>query len=336
MNINRNTTLCTFTTLAVLAAAGTPAHAYLGSFRPQDGYNLFVPSGSVNWSDVSYYNAGQYGPNAGGGPGPTLQTPDSGLWKVTGQVGGFFTSSAARAANTPPTTAGYSTTLPGGTVPAYIVGDHFSGRNFDGSNLAVRNDTALGTGALQYDYTIDTYDFGGFNPASITSGVVSTEFYFCPNPSDPVSPDGRPGGDKFIMSFTDSAANVGLQWGYARDNEVYWRAGNAGNWTYTGVYANQANWDGVRVSIDLSADTFELEYFDVANNLWSTMAASGTALGSAMTDLTHLGWHLEDGVNTGLGGKNYFDDFSFRVPTPGSFALLGLAGALTARRRRPS
>lgn len=324
------------TALALTALATAPASAYLGSFGPSDGYNLLVLSGSVNWSDVSYYNAGQYGPNAGNGTGPTLQTPNAGLWRINSQAGGFFATAAARNANTPPTTAGYSPTLPSGTVGAYIVGGHFPGRNNDGYNLAVRNDTPAGTGAIDYDYTIDSYDFAGYNPASVTAGSVSTQFYFCPNPSDPVSPDGTPPGDKFILSLTDSIGNIGAQWGYARDNEIYWRAGSTGAWNYTGVYADASNWDGVRIDIDLSADTFGIDYYDVGTNTWASIAAAGTALGTPMADLTHLGWSLVDGVSSGLGGKNYFDDFSFHVsvPTPGTLALTASGLLLTARRRR--
>ena len=62
---------------------------YLGSFAPSDGYD--VQSGLV-YGDVSYYNAGQYGVNAGGGPGPTQVTADSGLWSITSSVGGYFST----------------------------------------------------------------------------------------------------------------------------------------------------------------------------------------------------------------------------------------------------
>ena len=60
----------------LLVGSATPALAYLGSFTPNDGYH--VQSGLV-YGDVSYYNAGQYGANAGGGPGPTQITANSGL-----------------------------------------------------------------------------------------------------------------------------------------------------------------------------------------------------------------------------------------------------------------
>ncbi len=81
--------------VVVFVGAATPAQAYLGSFNtPNDGYD--VQSGSVA-GDVSYYNAGQFGLNAGGGgPLPTPIMADSGLWSVTGEVGGYFSNSTDR------------------------------------------------------------------------------------------------------------------------------------------------------------------------------------------------------------------------------------------------
>lgn len=316
----------------VIINLASPALAHLGSFRPADGYNISQYVGSVNWADVSYFNAGSYGANAGGGSGPTLIAADSGKWKVDGQIGGYFTSSAVRnsvVGSAPPYPGSIPSTAP--SYPIYIVGEHFPGRGGDGCNLAVRNDTPAGTGMLNYDYSLDQYDFGGSNPASVTSGTVSTQFYFMPDPGTTPG-QGTRARDKFIMSFRDSSANTGLQWGYADDNEVYWRT-NSGPWNYTGVYATLGNWDGVKVSIDLTADTFGIDYYDVNTNTWSNMVAAGTALGAPMTDLTHLGWQLNDAVNTGIGGKNFFDDFSFTVPEP-STLVLGALGLAALRRRR--
>lgn len=315
--------------LGSMFAAASPAHAYLGSFRPQDGYSINVFTGSANWCDVTYYNAGAYGPNAGGGIGPTPAVPDSGLWKLQSQAGAFFPTNAARNAavgGAPP----YPNSVPPGTMPVYIVGNHAPGRGGDGSSLAVRNDTPAGTGPLNYDYSFDSYDFGGVNPASVTTGTVVTEFYYLSDPGVVPMP-GTPPREKFRLKFKDSLGNVGVEWGYSRDNEVYWRANNGGSWTYTGLYADATDWDGVRVSIDLSNDTFMLEYFDVSASLWLTLAPSGTPLGTAMQDLTHLGWEMEDNVAGGIGGKNFFDDFSV-TPEPSTLALAAV-GLLVLRRR---
>ena len=105
------------------------------------------------------------------------------------------------------------------------------------------------------------FDFGGPAPASVTSGPVLTEFYFCPNPGDTSDPSGAPSKDKFTMSFKDSLGNIGLEWGYARDNAVYWRTSPSNPWTPTAFVADQTNWDGLRVNIDLTLDTFGVDDF---------------------------------------------------------------------------
>ncbi len=318
--------------MVALLALASPAAANLGSFRPADGYLISgIGPFPADWVDVSYYNAGAFGANAGGGS-VGLIAPDSGRWSLLSQVGGFFSTAAARNAavgGAPP----YPNAIPPGTVPAYMVGNHFPGRGGDGSNLAFRNDTPLGTGNAKYRYQLDTYDTGGPLPSSVTTGPVSMQLYFCPNPGDTPHP-GAPQQNKFTMSLLDGGGNIGLQWGYARDNEVYWRDGPSSSWNFTGIYANSADWDGVKVAIDLTNDTFQLDYYVVATNTWSTLAPAGTALGAAMGNFTTLDWELVDGLSSGIGGKNFFDDFTFVVPAPSS-AVVGLAGlALMSRRRR--
>ncbi|MFN0135295.1 MAG: hypothetical protein ACKVS9_04165, partial [Phycisphaerae bacterium] len=83
-----------FVSAAATIVAST-ASAHLGSFGPADGYSLSVFNGTANWCDVTHYNAGQYGANAGNGPGPTPMAPNSQLWSVVSQAGGFFPTTAA-------------------------------------------------------------------------------------------------------------------------------------------------------------------------------------------------------------------------------------------------
>jgi hypothetical protein len=316
---------------SAIAAFASIAHANLGSFAPADGYSLSVYSGGYNWCDVAYYNAGSYGPNSGGGPGPTLQAPNFGNWKVDNtSAGGFFGSAATRnsvVGTAPP----YPTTNPLG-LPAYIVGDHGPGRT-DNSSLAVRNDNALGTvGPIKYTYDFDTYDTGGPLATSVTTGPVSFNIFMAATPGGPNN-TGAFAGEKFTQSFMDSTGSIGAQWGYARDNEIIWRAGGAGPWNPTGLYTNGA-WDGIDTTINLTSQTFELRFFDVVNNLWTTLAPAGTPLGNSMVDFSKLGWQMEDGVHGGLGGKNFFDDAKLTIPAPGAVALLGLGALATTRRRR--
>ncbi len=335
---------------AILAAVASslwiaaPAQAYLGGFEPADGYTLSaIPQGSNPpslYADVTYYNAGQFGANAGGG-GVASIAPDFGLWSLQTQAGAYFRNSATRSTYTggAPPYGPYPTFGSGDDVPAYIVGHHSPGY-LSPYALALRNETPLFGppigGPMEYDYLLDTYDFGGPAPASITSGVVTTAFRFCPNPSDPPSPSPR---DKFIMSFSDGT-NIGLQIGYAGDNSIYWRAGSSGAWTYPGIIADSTNWDQFSVSIDLGADTFGISYHQIVPNITTTIVPAGAPLGAAMTNLSHLRWWLTDQVLGGTGGKNFFDDFRFRVPNvpePSSILLLATAVStawLTRRRRK--
>ncbi|MFO0831059.1 MAG: hypothetical protein U0637_04350 [Phycisphaerales bacterium] len=318
--------------LLVVGACASAASAHLGSFGPNEGYTISQYTGPNNWVDVSYYNAGQYGPASGGGSFNAL-APNAGLWKLQSANGAFFPNAALRNAQVG-TAPPYTGAPLVGSVPSYIVGAHFNGRNNDGYNLAVRNDNPAGTGPIVYDYSLDTYDTGGPVAASQSTGVVKYQTYFLSDPDAPPSSDGS-FHEKFTMSFMDSAGNIGAQWGYSRDNQVGWRDGPSSAWIWTTWNAGPPDWNGIRVSLDLSADTFALDYYDEPSNTWNNLTPSGTPMGTAMTNFTTIRWQLEDAVNLGIGGKNFFDDSSFGgfVPAPGSAGLV-VGGLLVASRRR--
>ncbi len=181
---------------------------------------------------------------------------------------------------------------------------------------------------MTYDYLLDSFDFGGVAPASITTGVIEVGFYFCPNPGDGPSPDGS--NEKFTMTFKDGVGNVGFQFGYDRNNLVTYRADPSSAWISTGITADQNFYDGVRFDIDLTNELFSFDYFDFSASSWTNIV-TGAAMFQAMDDLSVLGWQLEDSINAGnLAGKNFFDDFSFGqpVPEPTSLAVLVIFGSI--------
>ncbi|QDU87745.1 hypothetical protein Pla175_11110 [Pirellulimonas nuda] len=322
--------LCVAATLFFLPPA---ARAYLGSFTSQDGYAL--PYSNVA-RDVTYYNAGAYGANAGGGSGPTDIAADSGLWSLVSPVGAYFSKPADRttylSSGTP-----YAASDPN-AVGVYLIGNHFPGRTGDQANLAFLNTLASGTGPAVYEYALDSFDFGGVSPASVTSGTLDIQFYFCPNPGDAPDPSGA-NGDKFTLSFQDSASSIGFEWGYLRDNSVVWRTSPSNPWNATAFVADQTNWDGLKIGLDLTNDTFAMDYFDVSASTWTNFVPAGTPLGQAMTNLTGLRWQLEDNIIVGnYAGKNFFDDFSFGAPVPepagATLAALAALGVFACARRK--
>ncbi|MFT3788395.1 MAG: hypothetical protein QM770_19855 [Tepidisphaeraceae bacterium] len=329
--------------IAVVTLVGfaSVSSAHLASFKNADGY---YPQYGTVYGDVTYYNAGANGPNSGGGAAGFVPA-DTGLWSLQTPVGGVFATAANRAAFTS-TYPAYPPTPPN-TAPSYMVGGHFPGHLGDNANLAFRNDNPAGTGPARYRYQLDSFDTGGVAPGSVTSGIVTQQFYFVPSVHDPnAGASGGPPGDRFTMSLMDSSGNIGFQWGYTRDDQVVWRKQSFNNWNFTGVYADDAPsnitnaWDGVKFTFDLTNDTFGIDYYDVSTNLWSTMVPTGTAMGTPMSDFSMIDWQLEDDTSGSLytiAGKNYYDDFSFgfpNVPEPamGTAALVGLA--LITRRRR--
>jgi hypothetical protein len=231
------------------------------------------------------------------------------------------------------------------TIPAYLVGGHFPGKDqsTDGQNLAFRNDNPPGSGAAVYDYYLDSFDVGA-PPASV-NGSLSTKFYFLPTVGQPTS-DGSKPGQRFTLSFMDQSGNIGVEWGYSQVNEVLWRTN--GPWNSTGIMAaeqvappaNYPLWDGVDIDINFANDTFSFDYYDASTTSWINVVPAGTPLApGGMQNLTRLRWRLEDDVHGYFFGKNYFDDFSFTgsaIPEPGTFALAGIAmlGALSFRQRR--
>jgi hypothetical protein len=319
--------------LLLLALVPKTAHAWLGGFENADGYAYaFTYPQLDNYVDLTHYNAGQWGPNAGGGAAfqQAVNTPVA-LWSYSSVAGSAFPNAATRIANlgaAPPWNAYPAGAT--GSIPAYFVGAHFGGRL--GTNaLAIRN--AATDGPLKYDYRIDSYDFGGVAPATVTSGTIATGFYYQPNPADNITDSSGQSPVKFAMSITDSTGNVGFEWGYLRDNTVLWRQGNANPWNTTTLSGDPFDYDGITFSVDLTAQTFTLDYYDISANL-TTNLATNLALGATMTDFTHIGWYMTDNVYTGVGGKNFFDDFAFSVPEPASALLLLAALTPLLKKRR--
>ena len=81
---SRRTLLSLTAATAVTLLCTSNAHAWLGGFENNDGYQPFL-------NMVQNYNAGHYGPNSGYGGGPVAITPNTDFW--TAIQGGFGSGS---------------------------------------------------------------------------------------------------------------------------------------------------------------------------------------------------------------------------------------------------
>lgn len=189
-----------------------------------------------------------------------------------------------------------------------------------------------------YNYSINSDDFGGINPTAVSSGTVELDYWICPDTwSGDIASFAAEGiyqTTSLLNSDGDVLASVGMySLGDSNSPEVHYSVDGV-NWTDTGLIADSSTWTNVTMSIDLDAMTSQISFTDVDS---STVTSANLAWASGVTDttVTTLNFQQVDGIS-----KNYFDDFAFTaitaaVPEP-SVALLGfvlLLGTLAQRRR---
>jgi len=348
--------LCIF----FLAIAGAErAWGYLGSFEEQDGYRVpqngnmaslgfsgdaqfylnnqeangftgIVPPGALpntlgdpsHGADLSRYNAGQYGTNAGGPGGAGMDIADnSGLWQALAggrlheDIGAPFYQGSLSARDYVQA-YGY----PGARTGSQVL-------NFLASDVNLR-----------YNYTLDSRDFGGLSPALTVAHQVDLSFWLCPSEWD--DPDT---GDMMGMAFRDSSGQVLLEVGYTGDNRFQYRVGGSASWITSGIVLGSQGWSEVAVTLDTHGNTAGLTVtgYDDSNSMLSAPVTllTESALGLDALALTDLTWDLRGGSldNGAVGFKHYFDDFSFAltpVPEPTGALLLMLTGLVAGLRRR--
>jgi hypothetical protein len=360
-------TLC----FTLVALQGT-SMAYLGSFEEQDGYRIplngnitsldfagdakfylnnnsangftgIVPSSTfpstlgdaTHGPDLSRYNAGQFGTNASGPGGTATDIADNtGLWRA--QLGGRLNEDI------------------GGVSPIYqYLGstagnvflqnrDYAQAYRYTGAHggAQVLNLLAQDT-SLRYDYTLDSRDFGGTNPAATANSIVTMAFWFCPADTDDTDT-----GNLLGLSLRDAMGQSVFEVGYTGDNIVQYRLSGGGAWISTGTTAGSQGWSEISITLDTAADTVSLSVrgYDDLNTLLGPVDSilTNQALGIDADALTELRGDLRGGTldNGALPYKNYFDDFTFSatpvaVPEPGS-AFGVVVGLLVLSRRRRS
>jgi len=309
----RKATLLTAAVVALMAFSSS-SHAYLGGFEnPVDGYTPFL-------DDVTTYNAGAHGANAGGGA-YTAITPNTGLWSklqgplfpATGTAGGVAYATGHQ---------GYDRTNPSTSDQALVI---------------TTNADGWGGGPQEYAYSVDNFDLAGVNPLSTGSTIVDISFWSCARIYGTGEPGGGLGAGTIgdTVSFYDSSGNLGFEVGYRQPaTTTDYAATNVGSWVQSAIAVNPSTYHRWDISLDLLNDTVSIDIFEGAT---LTNLVSGAPLITNMNDLSELRFESTAGVSNAKIWS--LDDFVFdvqQVPEPTSVVLMisAAACALTLRRRR--
>jgi hypothetical protein len=301
-----------FTAVCMLFTSNV--HAYLGGFENVDGYAPFL-------NDVSTYNAGQYGPNAGGGSFMSLP-PNTGLWaKLQGPLW-----------PTPGTAGGV----------AYATGHQNADRTNPGTAdqalIITTNADGWAGGSQEYSYNVDSFDLGGVNPNATGGEVINISFWSCS--FIPGSGEGGglgPGTIAHTVSFYDSLGNLGFAVGGIQPGTTTdFAATNVGSWVQSSVAVGTNNFHRWDIVLDLNLQTVSISVFE---NPTLTPLVVNAPLINPMADFSELRFLSAPGVNNNKVWA--LDDFTMGVvgiPEPSAIVLVGLslAGLLPSRitRRR--
>lgn len=298
-------TLLALSIAGLLVLAPTASHAYLGGFENDDGYASFL-------NEVSVYNAGQYGANAGGGAFSAIPF-NTGLWqKLQGPL--FPTLGAA-----------------GGV--AYATGH----QNFDRTNPGTPDQALVITtgadgwnaGPQEYSYTLDTFDLGGVNPAATGGDTLDISFWSCSWIPGLTEGGGLGAGTiGNTVGFYDSSGNLGFTLGYEQPGTGSdFAATNLGVWNTSSIAVNRFTYHRWDVTLDLGAQTVSIDIFEGGT---LTNLVSSAPLVNPMGNFTELRFLGVPGVNNSKVWS--LDDFEMSargIPEP-SAAILLIGGCLTA------
>lgn len=303
--------------------------------NPGDGFIGWVPQGVLpqtvadtsHGPDVTRYNAGQFGSNAGGPGGIAVDIrDDTGLW--TAVSGGRLDEDL----NAPIYNGSIS-----GPGRDYAIAYRYTNSR---SGMQVLDILATEVDSI-YDYTLDSRDFGQ-TPSSTNNNQVTMSFWFCPADTDDTYAQNTLG-----LGVWDTQGQRLVEVGYRGDNMLQYRVGSSSLWQTTSVAVGSFGWSQFVISLDTTSDTVNVSALawddntSTLGNSQTLLATTGIGLDSQA--LHKLRWSTEGGVfDEGTGDaayKNFFDDFQFAVavvPEPGSALLAGVALALIGTRRRRS
>jgi hypothetical protein len=283
------------------------ASAYLGGFEQDDG---FLPGGSLPTRDVSGYNAGEYG-TGNGGSGGSFQD-------ITANTGLFYKNDLGSISE------GFGE----------LVAQHGLAHTGE-SSLALRATLGFGdTGddGANYLYSFDARDFDGVSPSLVTAGTVTLDYWM--RPQTPFFSTARVTTTEFLNSTGDTIFAIGTlgQGLFTAQPFIEWYDGTT--WNTTSIEANNASWDHVMLTFDLTNDLVSFSYFASLTNTTHTIATN-VATGVTLDQLSGIRFTAQP--NTEM---NNYDDFNvvapLVVPEPASalLVLLSVLQVFSSRRRR--
>ena len=302
-----------FALLGLTAVA--PAHALLGGFEASDGYLRFL-------NEVTKYNAGQFGANAGGGSSTAI-TDGTGLW---------YNMSGLQNKN------------------SFATGYQFYDRQHRLTNaqalMITTNSEGWNGPAMKYGYHLDSNDLNGLSPANTAGKKININFWWCPTIHGTSEGGGLGAGTiGDTIEFVDSKGHVGFTVGLKQPSTStdYVGYNNGSGFVQTNVVGyntGYSNWD---ITLDLANKTVTASYWDVLTNT-SYSLLNGAGLAASMSDFTEMRFASTAGIKP--QNALLLDDFKFTVgstnnavPEPGVNALLlGMAttGISLFLRRRTS
>lgn len=189
--------------------------------------------------------------------------------------------------------------------------------------------------AANYLYNMDSTDFGGIEPATVGSGVVSLNYWICPDTWSNTNAGFTPAGIYQTTAVLNSSGDIIMSVGMRSDgtsNDPFVDYSVDGvTWLTTGLKASSGTWTEVALTLDVSNMTSQFAFTDAGS---STFTSTDLAWDSGISDasVTSLNFKMDLNVN-----KNFYDDFSFEVtpvPEPSGILLAAISSSVLLRRRR--
>lgn len=212
--------------------------------------------------------------------------------------------------------------------------------------LVVRNDNSAGSYQFSYDFV--PADLAGLNPAAVNANTLTLTFDVC---STVAQNSGTANNAAMMtMAFGGTRSAPGLTLGFSDSNRLMWSDAGGNLHEFGGYTLNGSGWDRVTLTMDFSADTYDLSVAQMsgdginASNTYTPIntfnVVSGMSFTNPLSSMNHLFFDtFTDPEDGGGWHKMFLDNFDSRLtavpePATGWLALMGLATVLAVRLGR--